>query len=143
MGMTHGTIAGMLITDLIAGRENPWAELYDPSRIRTGAAAAFVKENLNVAWQYASWLTAGEVSSIDEIAANSGAVIREGLFKVAIFRDAAGTLHRRSAVCPHLGCIVEWNPSASTWDCPCHGSRFDRFGVVINGPAVGDLKPLT
>jgi glycine/D-amino acid oxidase-like deaminating enzyme/nitrite reductase/ring-hydroxylating ferredoxin subunit len=143
MGLTHGTIAGILITDLIAGRENPWSELYDPSRIRTGAAAAFVKENLNVAWQYASWLTAGEVSSIDEIAANSGAVIREGLFKVAIFRDATGTLHRRSAVCPHLGCIVEWNPSASTWDCPCHGSRFDRFGVVINGPAVGDLKPLT
>jgi Rieske Fe-S protein len=55
----------------------------------------------------------------------------------------AGTLHRRSAVCPHLGCIVEWNPSASTWDRPCHGSRFDKFGVVINGPAVGDLKPLT
>jgi Rieske Fe-S protein len=142
MGMTHGTIAGILLTDLIAGRENPWTELYDPSRIRTGAASEFVKENLNVAWQYASWITSGDVASVDEITPNTGAVIREGLSKVAVFRDEAGQLHRRSAVCPHLGCIVSWNPSASTWDCPCHGSRFDKFGVVINGPSADDLKTI-
>jgi glycine/D-amino acid oxidase-like deaminating enzyme/nitrite reductase/ring-hydroxylating ferredoxin subunit len=139
MGMTHGTIAGILITDLIAGRENPWTALYDPSRIRTGAATEFVKENLNVALQYASWITAGEVSSVEEIAPNTGAVLREGLRKIAVFRDEAGQLHRRSAVCTHLGCIVSWNPAASTWDCPCHGSRFDAKGTVINGPAKSDL----
>ena len=142
MGMTHGTIAGILLTDLIAGRPNPWADLYDPSRIRTGAAAEFVKENLNVALQYTSWMTAGEVPSVDDIAAGSGAVVREGLTKVAVFRDEAGALHRRSAVCPHLGCIVAWNPAAATWDCPCHGSRFDKLGVVINGPAKDDLARL-
>ena len=141
MGMTHGTIAGILLTDLIAGRANPWAALYDPSRIRAGAAADFVKENLNVAAQYASWVTPGEVESVDDIAPNTGAVIREGLMKVAVFRDEAGELHRRSAVCPHLGCIVGWNAAASTWDCPCHGSRFDKFGTVTNGPANVDLKP--
>ena len=141
MGMTHGTIAGILLTDLIAGRQNPWTELYDPSRIRTGAASEFVKENLNVALQYTSWLTAGEVGSVDEIPNNGGAVVREGLLKVAVFRDESGELHRRSAVCPHLGCIVAWNPAASTWDCPCHGSRFDKLGTVINGPAATDLKP--
>jgi glycine/D-amino acid oxidase-like deaminating enzyme/nitrite reductase/ring-hydroxylating ferredoxin subunit len=139
MGMTHGTIAGILLTDLIAGRANPWADLYDPSRIRTGAAAEFVKENLNVALQYASWLTGGEVTSVDEIPPNSGAVVREGLTKVAVFRDETGELHRRSAVCTHLGCIVAWNPAASTWDCPCHGSRFDPTGKVISGPAKTDL----
>jgi len=139
MGLTHGTIAGILLTDLIAGRANPWADLYDPSRIRTGAAAEFVKENLNVALQYASWLTGGEVASVDEIPPNSGAVLREGLTKVAVFRDEAGELHRRSAVCTHLGCIVAWNPAASTWDCPCHGSRFDPMGKVISGPAKSDL----
>ena len=139
MGMTHGTIAGILLTDLIAGRPNPWTELYDPSRIRTGAAGEFVKENVNVALQYTSWLTGGEVSSIDEIPPNGGAVIREGLRKVAVFRDEAGQLHRRSAVCTHLGCIVAWNPAASTWDCPCHGSRFDKLGTVVNGPAKSDL----
>jgi glycine/D-amino acid oxidase-like deaminating enzyme/nitrite reductase/ring-hydroxylating ferredoxin subunit len=139
MGLTHGTIAGILLTDLIAGRANPWTDLYDPSRIRTGAAAEFVKENLNVALQYASWLTGGEVASVEEIPANSGAVLREGLSKVAVFRDETGELHRRSAVCTHLGCIVAWNPAASTWDCPCHGSRFDPKGKVISGPAKTDL----
>jgi glycine/D-amino acid oxidase-like deaminating enzyme/nitrite reductase/ring-hydroxylating ferredoxin subunit len=140
MGMTHGTIAGILLTDLIAGRQNPWTELYDPSRIRTGAAAEFVKENLNVALQYTSWLTGGEVSNVEEIPPNSGAVVREGLTKIAVFRDESGELHRRSAVCTHLGCIVSWNPSASTWDCPCHGSRFDPKGKVVNGPARTDLS---
>ena len=141
MGMTHGTIAGILLTDLIAGRPNPWADLYDPSRVRTGAVGEFVKENLNVALQYTSWLTAGEVESVEDIAPNTGAVVREGLRKVAVFRDEAGELHRRSAVCPHLGCIVAWNPAAATWDCPCHGSRFDKVGTVINGPANTDLPP--
>ena len=139
MGMTHGTIAGMLLTDLIVGRENRWAELYDPSRIRAGAVTDFVKENLNVAAQYTSWVTGGEVSSVDEVAPNSGAVIREGIRKIAVFRDETGELHRRSAVCTHLACIVSWNPSASTWDCPCHGSRFDPYGKLLNGPASADL----
>jgi glycine/D-amino acid oxidase-like deaminating enzyme/nitrite reductase/ring-hydroxylating ferredoxin subunit len=139
MGMTHGTIAGVLLTDLISGRKNRWTALYDPSRVRTGAAGEFLKETLNMAAQYTSWLTGGEVSSVDEIPANAGAVIREGLSKVAVFRDEAGELHRRSAVCTHLGCIVAWNPAASTWDCPCHGSRFDRYGTVVNGPANKDL----
>ena len=139
MGITHGTIAGILLTDLISGRSNEWADLYDPSRIRTGAAAEFVKENLNVAAQYGSWVTAGDVEASDQIPPNGGAVIREGLVKVAAFRDEAGFLHKRSAVCTHLGCIVAWNPAASTWDCPCHGSRFDPYGKVLNGPASQDL----
>ena len=142
MGMTHGTIAGILISDLIAGRDNPWAALYDPSRIRTGAADEWVKENLNVAAQYTAWVTPGDVSSVDEIPPNSGAVMREGLTKIALFRDEAGELHGCSAVCTHLGCIVGWNPSASTWDCPCHGSRYDKYGKVINGPAKTDLAPV-
>lgn len=140
MGLTHGTIAGMLICDLIQGHPNRWAPLYDPGRIRVGAAGDFVKENLNVAAQYAAWVTPGEVGSADEITPNSGAVIREGAMKVAVFRDEAGELHRLSAVCPHLGCIVAWNKAASTWDCPCHGSRFDARGRVVNGPASTDLE---
>ncbi len=141
MGMTHGTVAGILLTDLIVGRSNPWTDLYAPSRIRVGAAADFIKENLNVAAQYTSWITAGEVASVDEIPPGAGAVMRDGLLKIAVYRDTAGTLHRRSAVCTHLGCIVSWNPAASTWDCPCHGSRFDPYGTVVNGPAREDLAP--
>ncbi|HYE90356.1 MAG TPA: FAD-dependent oxidoreductase [Terriglobales bacterium] len=139
MGMTHGTIAGILLPDLIAGRAHPWARLYDPSRIRLGAARSFVAENANMAAQYTDWLTPGEVRSVDEIPAGCGAVMRRGVSKVAVYRDDAGGVHERSAVCPHLGCIVGWNHAERTWDCPCHGSRFDARGRVLNGPAMSDL----
>jgi Rieske Fe-S protein len=139
MGLTHGTIAGMLISDLILGRENAWAKLYDPSRKPVSAAREYVAENLNVAKQYGDYLTPGDVDSADEIANGTGAVMRRGLKKIAVYRDEAGMLHERSAVCPHLGCVVQWNKSESTWDCPCHGSRFDHTGKVMNGPANRDL----
>ena len=139
MGMTHGTIAGMLIPDLIAGRANAWAALYDPSRVRLRAAPAFLAEAANMATQYAAWLTPGEVRSVDAIPRGTGAVLRRGLTKVAAYRDEQGRVHERSAVCPHLGCIVDWNHAEQTWDCPCHGSRFDGKGRVLNGPAASDL----
>ena len=142
MGLTHGTIGGMLVADLILERENPWTELYDPTRVRSGAAVEWVKENLNVALQYKDWVTPGDVASAEQITPNTGAVIVESGRKIAVYRDERGTLHRRSAVCPHLGCIVAWNPSASSWDCPCHGSRFDKFGGVYNGPSPKDLDPV-
>ena len=135
MGMTHGTIAGSIITDLIAGRHNPWAALYDPSRVTLRASAEYAKEAVNMAAQYKEWVTGGDVDSPDQIAKDSGAVLRHGVTKVAVYRDQTGTLHERSAVCPHLGCIVAWNAAEKSWDCPCHGSRFDKFGDVLNGPA--------
>jgi glycine/D-amino acid oxidase-like deaminating enzyme/nitrite reductase/ring-hydroxylating ferredoxin subunit len=141
MGMTHGTIAGILLSDLILGRQNAWADLYDPARKTVKAANEFLKENLNVAVQYVDWLTGGQVKSVEEIPAGQGAVVRRGLTKIAAYRDEQGVIHERSAVCGHLGCIVVWNGAEQTWDCPCHGSRFDRYGHVINGPANGDLAP--
>lgn len=140
-GMTHGTIAGILLTDLICERPNQWAALYDPTRKSIGAAGRFLQENLNVALQYGDWVTAGDVGSVQEIATGNGAVVRRGLKKVAAYRDDQGELHECSAVCPHLGCIVQWNHSESTWDCPCHGSRFDKFGKLLIGPSNVDLPP--
>jgi len=139
MGLTHGTIAGMLLCDLILGRRNPWEKVYAPSRVPVMAAGEFAREDLNMAAQYADWLTPGDVRSADEIARDSGAIVRSGLEKIAVYRDAAGALHECSAACTHLGCIVQWNQSEKTWDCPCHGSRFDAEGHVINGPANRDL----
>jgi glycine/D-amino acid oxidase-like deaminating enzyme len=98
-GMTHGTIAGILLTDLIVGRENSWATLYDPSRKTFRAAARFAKENLNVAAQYAQLMTGGDVESVEQIARGSGAVIRRGLKKIAVYRDEQGNLQERSAIC--------------------------------------------
>jgi glycine/D-amino acid oxidase-like deaminating enzyme/nitrite reductase/ring-hydroxylating ferredoxin subunit len=139
MGLTHGTIAGMLLCDLILGRPNPWAKLYSPARVPVKAAGEFAREDLNMAAQYADWLTPGDVKSADQIAPGSGAIVRQGFEKLAVYRDETGALHERLAVCPHLGCIVHWNPGEKTWDCPCHGSRFDAKGHVINGPANQDL----
>jgi Rieske Fe-S protein len=141
MGMTHGTIAGILLTDMICGRANPWARLYDPSRKWTSSLSDYASENLNVVAQYLDWVTAGNVPSEEEIAAGSGAVVREGWTKVCAYRDERGVLHKHSAVCPHLGCIIAWNAEEHSWDCPCHGSRFDPLGRVIQGPAISDLAP--
>jgi glycine/D-amino acid oxidase-like deaminating enzyme/nitrite reductase/ring-hydroxylating ferredoxin subunit len=138
-GMTHGTIAGLLLCDLIMKRRNPWESLYDPSRITLKALGEFAKENLNVAKQYTDVVLAGDVESPDEIKAGTGAVISRGLQKVAVYRDPQGEIHERSAVCRHLGCIVNWNTLENTWDCPCHGSRYDAMGKVFQGPANSDL----
>jgi len=139
-GMTHGTIAGILLTDLIMGRENEWEKIYYPTRKTLRALPEFAKENLNVAEQYVDLVTPGEVDSIDEIKAGEGAILRRGLTKVAVYRDESGTAHERSAICRHLGCVVQWNSLEKTWDCPCHGSRYDAYGKVIQGPANSDLE---
>lgn len=134
-GMTHGTIAGLLIPDLIEGRLNPWAALYDPARKTLQAAGTFARENLKVAGHYADHATGSEVDQVSDIRPGEGAVMRQGLRKLALYRDPAGQLHTLSATCPHLGCIVHWNSGEKTWDCPCHGSRFHALGEVVNGPA--------
>jgi glycine/D-amino acid oxidase-like deaminating enzyme/nitrite reductase/ring-hydroxylating ferredoxin subunit len=141
VGLTHGTIAGMLLTDLILGRPSPWAELYDPSRKVPLGAGRFLKENLNVAAQYADYAAPSDADDTREIARDSGALVRRGAAKVAVYRDERGGLVELSAVCPHLGCLVHWNQAEKTWDCPCHGSRFDKRGKVVNGPANTDLAP--
>lgn len=141
-GMTHGTIAGILIPDLIMGRPNPWEKLYAPSRLSFKAAGDFLKENMNVAAQFRDYVTGGDVKSKEDIAPGEGAVLRRGIRKVAAYRDDEGTLHEMTAVCPHMKCIVHWNRNEKTWDCPCHGSRFDAMGHVMNGPSIADLAPL-
>jgi glycine/D-amino acid oxidase-like deaminating enzyme/nitrite reductase/ring-hydroxylating ferredoxin subunit len=139
MGLTHGTIAGMLLTDLIQGRENPWQALYAPDRKPIRAAGEFLRENLNMAAQFADHVRGGYLSSSDELEPGSGAVVRRGVHLVAAYRDEQGRLTERSAVCPHLGGVVHFNSAEVTWDCPCHGSRFAINGRVLNGPA---SKPL-
>ncbi|NTU82141.1 MAG: FAD-dependent oxidoreductase [Chloroflexales bacterium] len=140
IGMTHSTIGALIVADQIADIPNPWAELYTPMRAPARSLGEVVSEGLNVLSQYTELLKGGEVASEAEIPAGSGAVVGWGPTKVAAYRDDQGVLHRRSALCTHLGCVVTWNDSAKTWDCPCHGSRFDSYGKVINGPAPADLS---
>ncbi|WP_020654588.1 FAD-dependent oxidoreductase [Massilia niastensis] len=134
-GMTHCTIGAVLVTDLVMGRSNPWTALYDPSRKPVHGLADFAAEQANVMARYGDWLTGGDVDSVQEIAAGEGAVVRDGLRRIAVYRDPEGALHAVSAKCSHLGCAVHWNSAERSWDCPCHGSRFDTEGHVLHGPA--------
>ncbi|MEJ8755498.1 FAD-dependent oxidoreductase [Pontibacter sp. H259] len=141
-GMTHGTIAGMLLTDLIMGRQNEWTTIYDPARVSLKTTGEFLKENLNVAAQFKDYVTPGEVKDVHEVVPGTGRILRRGATKIAVYCDQDGVRHECSAICPHMGCVVSWNNVESSWDCPCHGSRFDAFGKVLNGPATKDLdKP--
>jgi glycine/D-amino acid oxidase-like deaminating enzyme/nitrite reductase/ring-hydroxylating ferredoxin subunit len=143
MGMTHGTLGARLVADLILGRANPYAGLYSPSRWMPAAARTLLGEALNMAGQYTDWLTGGDVKTAADIPAGHGGVVRSGLTKLAVYKDQKGQVHEMSAVCPHMGCIVQWNPGEKTWDCPCHGSRFSCTGEVQHGPAVEGLEPVT
>lgn len=142
-GLTHGTIGGMLVADLIEGRESPWRELYAPDRRTLRAADEFLRENLNFVPYYGELLSGGDVEEGSRIGIGDAAILREGMHKIAAWRDDEGVLHLHSAVCPHLGCVVHWNAAECSWDCPCHGSRFDpRDGARLNGPADRGLSPI-
>jgi glycine/D-amino acid oxidase-like deaminating enzyme/nitrite reductase/ring-hydroxylating ferredoxin subunit len=137
-GITHGTLAGVTIAQLITERPAPYADLYDPGRKNPHASALreYVSENANMVAQYKDLVTPGDVKSVDEIAPGMGAIVRDGLSQRAVYRDTDGQLYAHSAVCPHLGGIVSFNPAECSFDCPVHGSRFDaRDGSCLNGPA--------
>jgi len=140
-GITNGTAAAMVIHDLISGKDNPWASLYDPTRaepLRHPTLA--LKENLNAGVEMVKGHLAGGSNDVDTLPIGEGAVIKIDGKKTAAYRHEDGTLSTVSAKCTHLGCIVSFNKAEKSWDCPCHGSRFDVEGKVINGPAVRDLE---
>jgi nitrite reductase/ring-hydroxylating ferredoxin subunit len=141
-GLTHGTLAAMILKDLIEGKDNDWAEVYNPSRLHFRSLGTYMLEAAQSTVPYGDWLSEGDVDGTQQIEAGEGAIIRDGLRKVAVYKDEMCRLHCFSAVCTHLGGMVRWNAAEKTWDCPCHGSRFDRFGQVINGPAIKELSPV-
>lgn len=142
-GMTHTTIGAMLVSDLIIGRDNPWEAFYAPSRKVKHGLSDFISEQANTLSRYGEWAKGGEVESANEIAPGEGAIVREGTRMLAVYRDEHGELHALSAKCTHLGCVVHWNSTERSWDCPCHGSRFDTTGEVMHGPAVASLQATT
>jgi glycine/D-amino acid oxidase-like deaminating enzyme/nitrite reductase/ring-hydroxylating ferredoxin subunit len=141
-GMTHATIGAMIICDSILGIKNKWEDLYDPSRITFKTAGDFIKEAGSMASQYLDWIKGSDLKNTADLPAGEGSVLSLGLKKIAVYRDFDNTLNTFSAVCPHLGCIVQWNADEKSFDCPCHGSRFATDGKVINGPAITDLNKI-
>jgi glycine/D-amino acid oxidase-like deaminating enzyme/nitrite reductase/ring-hydroxylating ferredoxin subunit len=141
-GITYGTIAGIIIPDLIHGYENPWEKIYDPSRLPTRAFKDYLSEVGNMTAQYADYFTPGDLQSIEQLQNDEGAIMKISGKRAAVYKDPDGTLNIYSAVCTHIGCSVHWNAAEKSFDCPCHGSRFSCKGKVLNGPANSDLKPL-
>jgi glycine/D-amino acid oxidase-like deaminating enzyme/nitrite reductase/ring-hydroxylating ferredoxin subunit len=141
-GISTGTAAAILLADLIEGKENPWEELFDARRIKPLASAGeFVKGSANVASHLIGGYLGQKPHSFDDLKPGEAAILRIDGHNVAGYRDEGGKLHAVSAACTHMGCIVGFNENDRTWDCPCHGSRFELNGEVIHGPAVKALQP--
>jgi glycine/D-amino acid oxidase-like deaminating enzyme/nitrite reductase/ring-hydroxylating ferredoxin subunit len=139
-GISNGTAAAMMLADLATEKTNPWLELFDASRVKPVAGGAtFVQENLGVAKDLVGGYLASKAKSFDELKPGDAAILKINGENVAGFKDEHGKVHAVSAVCSHMGCLVGWNETDRTWDCPCHGSRFELDGEVIHGPAT---KPL-
>jgi glycine/D-amino acid oxidase-like deaminating enzyme/nitrite reductase/ring-hydroxylating ferredoxin subunit len=150
-GITHGTIAGMILSDSILGRHNPWQDLYNPSRhLQTDAttqgngdstpSSSSSSEHEQQDEQQKGETTRPPSSNVlVSLSSGQGVVLEDK--KIVVYKDKTGNLHTYSAVCTHLGCTVAWNSFEKSFDCPCHGSRFSNRGKVINGPANADLEP--
>jgi Rieske Fe-S protein len=139
-GISNGTAAAMIIADLATGKENRWLDMFDATRVKPIAGAGeFVKENAEVAAHLVGGYLSRKPKSYDELAPGDAAIMKIDGDNVAAFRDEQGIVHAVSAVCSHMGCLVGWNETDRSWDCPCHGSRFALDGEVIHGPATRPL----
>jgi glycine/D-amino acid oxidase-like deaminating enzyme/nitrite reductase/ring-hydroxylating ferredoxin subunit len=139
-GITNGTVAGMIIADLATGKENRWLDMFDATRVKPVAGAPdFVKENLSVATHLVGGYLGRKPKDFDALEPGQAAILKIDGDNVAAYKDDGGHVHAVSAVCTHMGCLVGWNATDKTWDCPCHGSRFELSGEVIHGPATQPL----
>jgi glycine/D-amino acid oxidase-like deaminating enzyme/nitrite reductase/ring-hydroxylating ferredoxin subunit len=141
-GMTFGTLAAMMATESIAGRDGRWSALYRPSRFRATTVPTVVQMGLETAKGVVADRLKREAKELAEVPAGEGRLMRIGGQQLAVYRDAEGDVHACSAICPHLKCVVHWNAFEESWDCPCHGSRFDAKGEAVEGPSMHDLTPV-
>ena len=141
-GITNGVAAAHLLADTILKRESAAASLYDSTRVKATGASTFLRKNLSVGKHWIGGVVSrGERCSPDDLQPGEGAVIEVSNKKRAVYKDDEGKIHSWSPYCSHLGCLLTWNNFARTWDCSCHGSRFDCDGRVLHGPATKDMEP--
>jgi glycine/D-amino acid oxidase-like deaminating enzyme/nitrite reductase/ring-hydroxylating ferredoxin subunit len=142
-GMTFGTLAAIMACDTVSGRANPWKELFDPGRTKIrGGLWDYLRENKDYPYYLVRDRFAGaEGRTLRSLRRGEGKILQLEGKRVAAYRNEAGAVTLLSPVCTHLGCLVGWNTAERTWDCPCHGSRFEPTGQVLAGPAESPLKP--
>jgi glycine/D-amino acid oxidase-like deaminating enzyme/nitrite reductase/ring-hydroxylating ferredoxin subunit len=138
-GMTHGALAGIIMKDLTSFGTSRWEAVYDPSRKTPSGILNYVSENTTALKNFAQYAMPGELGSLDELERGRGGILRDGMRRIAAYRDDNGKVHLRSSTCTHAGCQVHWNSVEHCWDCACHGSHFASDGTVLNGPAVMPL----
>jgi len=147
-GITFGTLAAMIVADAIRDAQNSElgvaAKTFAATRIGAiSYLAAYLQENVDYPLHLLKdRFSAAEAPSVDAIASDEGKVLRVEGRRLAVYRDVRGDLHAVSAICTHLGCVVHFNRAERSWDCPCHGSRFDVDGKVLDGPAAKNLVPV-
>ncbi len=143
-GMMLGSLSGKIISDLILERENKYEKIFSPARSKPIAGfEEFVKENADVLYQFIAGRFSGNVrASLDRIKNDHGELVEHEGHQLAVYRDDLGDLHILNPVCTHAKCIVNWNATERTWDCPCHGARYDIDGKVLTGPATKDLEQI-
>jgi glycine/D-amino acid oxidase-like deaminating enzyme/nitrite reductase/ring-hydroxylating ferredoxin subunit len=140
-GLAGGTFAAMILSDLIAGRGNPWAARFSPNRLSLRSAPELAEMNAHVAVDFfLDRLIPARAFSDANLARGEARVVRDALGKIGVYRDEQGSVHAVSLRCTHLGCLLRFNAAERSWDCPCHGSRFDVDGAVLEGPAVNPLE---
>ena len=138
-GMTSSMVAAMIIQDLICGKENPYAEVFDPQRFSMEAAEGIACEMKEATKTLAKRFFRLPEATAAELPAGHGGIVELDGEKVGVYKEENGKIHIVDIRCPHLGCQLEWNPDEKSWDCPCHGSRFDFRGKLINNPAQEDI----
>ncbi len=138
-GMTNSTASAMILTDLITKGDNPWAPVYNPTRFNLASLKSIAYENLDVAKEYFSGKLTGLPKEV-EIAKGEAKEVGIDGQRIGAYRDEQGQLHMIDITCTHLGCELKWNDAETTWDCPCHGSRFSPDGDIVEGPAFNHLQ---
>jgi Rieske Fe-S protein len=141
-GLAMGTTAGEMLAAKARGEDPPWEDPFRTGRLNLlRSARSLVAHNGESGLRFMADRVLRRSSS-GALGRGEGRVVAAGLGQAAVYRDDAGELHRLSARCTHLGCIVRWNAAERSWDCPCHGSRFaPATGEVLHGPAVSPLAP--
>ena len=140
-GLSNGTVAAQILSDLLARRDNPWHATFDAARLGDFES---IKPLTEITAQVAKHFVGDRIArltapTVDDLEAGEGRIVRSGGDTVGEYRDPEGTVHCVSATCTHLGCTVQWNDAEMSWDCPCHGSRFAVDGTVLAGPATDPL----
>jgi len=138
-GMTNATASAMILTDLITRGDSPWAPVFNPSRFNLASIKPLLVQNADVAKELVSGKIARLPEDVEVKPGEAQMVEVEGQ-KMGVFWDDEGELHWVDTTCTHLGCELKWNQAERTWDCPCHGSRFNYDGDVVEGPAFNQLN---